>query len=259
MFGIDILAHAQQIGEVAGERVGLSAHSRDHGAEHDGGAQRAQCILGLHDQRRRRFVPHPLQGGEDFDDHGAALVERFAKQPLALVERLEARLRRLDAGLDVAHARGGIDELLIERAPIVGNRRDLALELLLVLGRDALPGARGIELLIMLPERVGIHVQRHARQRSAKAGGFGRRGIVSPRRRVVPRGIGRRQRGWRRAAGQKPTQIRAQGADRCGSTGGESSFARVDPSLRKARPSRRHAPAIRRGLGRCRHNTVKAD
>ncbi len=137
-------------------------------------------ILGLHDQRRRRFVPHPLQGGEDFDDHGAALVERFAKQPLALVERLEARLRRLDAGLDVAHPRGGIDELLIERAPIVGNRRDLALELLLVLGRDALLGARGIELLIMLPERVGIHVQRHARRGRRRRGNLGGGGLCRP-------------------------------------------------------------------------------
>ena len=59
------------------------AHSRNHGAEHDGGAQRVQCILRPHDQRRRRFVPNPLQGGENFDDHGAALVERLAKQLLA--------------------------------------------------------------------------------------------------------------------------------------------------------------------------------
>ena len=46
-----------------------------------------------------------------------------------LVERLKARLRRVDIGLDVADARGGVDELLIERAPVGAHGLDLDLEL----------------------------------------------------------------------------------------------------------------------------------
>ena len=115
---------------------------------------RLQRILGLDQQRRRRLMPDPLQRRENLDDRGAPLVERFAKQLFLLVERLEARLRRLDARLDIAHARRGVDELLVERAPIVAERVDLALELRLAFRRLALPRARRFEFLIALFEGV---------------------------------------------------------------------------------------------------------
>ena len=94
VFGVDVLAHAQQLGEIAGERIGLRAHLRHHGAEHDRGAHRLQRILGPHHERRRRLPADALQGGEDFDDHGAAFVERGFENMFPLVERLQARLRR---------------------------------------------------------------------------------------------------------------------------------------------------------------------
>ena len=106
--GNDVLAHAQQIGEVAGERVGLCPHFRDYGAERDGGAQRLQRILRPHQERGRRLPPDALEGGENLDDHGAALVERFLKNVFPLVERLETGLCRIDLRLDVAHARGRV-------------------------------------------------------------------------------------------------------------------------------------------------------
>ena len=156
VFADDVLAHAQQLGEIAGQRVGLGAHLRHHGAERDRGAHRLQRILRPHHQRRRRLAADALQRGEDFDDHGAALVERFLKVLFPLVERLQARLRRLDVGLDVADARRGIDELLIERAAVVAEGLDLELELGLASADCALLGARRVELLVVLLERVGI-------------------------------------------------------------------------------------------------------
>ena len=110
-------------------------------------------------------MPDPLQGGENFDDHRAAFVERFLKKALLLVERLETSFGRLDACFDAAHARGGIDELLVERAPIVAERLDLAFELGLVFRRLALLGARRFEFLIALLESIRIGRRRSGRRR----------------------------------------------------------------------------------------------
>ena len=122
-----------------------------------------QRVFRLHQQRRRRLVADALQRREDFDDGGAALVERFANGDFLLVERLEPRPRRLDVGLDVAHARRGIDQLLVERAPIVADRLDLAPELGLAFRRCAFLRADRIEFLIALLERVGIGLRRGRR------------------------------------------------------------------------------------------------
>ena len=73
----DILAHAHQIGEIADDRVGLCAHIRQHGAQHDGGAHGLQRILGLDQKRGRRLAPDPLQRRKNFGNRGAPLVERF--------------------------------------------------------------------------------------------------------------------------------------------------------------------------------------
>src|SRR5581483_4548800 len=111
-------------------------------------------IFRLDHQRRRRLPPNTLQRCQYFHDDGAAFVERRLEYTLALVQRLQPRLRCVDAGFDVAATRGGIDKLLIERGAIGANRLDLLLQLSLFLYRHPLLGARCIEFLIMLLERI---------------------------------------------------------------------------------------------------------
>ena len=84
----DSLAHPHEVSEIAGKCVGLYPHVRKHGAERDRGAHRLQRVFRLHQKCRRRLMPYPLQHGENFDDHGAALVERFTNKNFLLVERL---------------------------------------------------------------------------------------------------------------------------------------------------------------------------
>ena len=78
-------------------------------------------------------------------------------------------MRRVDLGLDVADARGGVDELLIELAPVFAERLDFALELGLAFRRLALLGARGVEFLIVLLERVRIGRRRRGAVGAAAA------------------------------------------------------------------------------------------
>src|ERR1700724_4001249 len=85
-----------------------------------------------------------------------------------LVERLQARLRRLDVGLDVADAGGGVDELLVERAAVGADGLDLELELGLGLQGRALLGACGVELLVVLLEHVEIGFCRRGRGRDGR-------------------------------------------------------------------------------------------
>ena len=139
-------------------------------------------------------MPDPLQGGENLDDHGAAFVERFLKKTFLLVERLETSFGRLDACFDAAHARGGIDELLVERPPIVAERLDLAFELGLVLRRLALPGARRFEFLIALLESIRIGRRRSGRRRLGGEVGHRTRRDRRLHRRLGGRGLGERSR-----------------------------------------------------------------
>ena len=143
--GGDLLAHAEEFAEIAGQRLDLLAHFRQHGAEQHGGAHRLQCVLGAGDQRRRRPMADALQGGEHLADHGAAAVERFADAGFVVVERLEPRLGRGDLGFQVAQARGGVDQVLVELAPVGADLLDLELERGLGVGRLALRVARGLE------------------------------------------------------------------------------------------------------------------
>ena len=93
--------------------------------------------------------------------------------------------RRIDARLDVAHARGGVDQLLVERAPVFAERVDLALELGLVFGRLPLFGADGVELLVVLFEGFGIGLRgaaaRPAASVAAGAPGAGAAGALARR------------------------------------------------------------------------------
>ncbi len=85
----------------------------------------------------------------------------FCNELFLLVERRQARLRRVDIGFDVADARRGVDQLLIELAAVRAQRLDLAPQLGLAFRRIALTRARGVEFLIVLFE--------HARRRSLLA------------------------------------------------------------------------------------------
>src|ERR1700689_4923401 len=84
---------------------------------------------------------------------------------------------------------GSVDELLIERAPVGADGLDLELEPGLGFQGRALLGARGIELLVVLLERVEIGFRRRARDDRWRwnlwrwdLGGWGlRRGILSER------------------------------------------------------------------------------
>jgi hypothetical protein len=159
-----------------------------------------------------------LQSGENFDDGGAPFVERFLKQALPVVERFEARSRRFNAGLDFAHVRGRVDQLLIERAPIVSDRLYFVLELGLVFRRLALRGARGFELLIARFQRLGVGVRLlgwlDGRRRK------GRRGHLRCRRPAdAGRDLGRRrlrQRGQIGSERQQDSQSRAKHKARIG-------------------------------------------
>ena len=150
---------------------------------------------------------------------------------LPFVERLEPRLRRIDARLDVADVSGTVDELLIERRAIGVDRLDFALEFDLRVQRRPLLGTGRVEFLIVLPEHVGCRLCRCGR------------GMTERRRSArAAREIERKRPNWLRTAAQKPKPSQAQGMDRCDSTVGESSYSRVDPSLRKARKSSKIRP-----------------
>ena len=88
IFTDDSLAHAHEFGEIAGKRVGLHPHIRKHSAKRNRRAHGLQGVFRLHQECRRRLMPYPLQHGEDFDDHGAALVERLTNETFLFVERL---------------------------------------------------------------------------------------------------------------------------------------------------------------------------
>ena len=73
---------------------------------------------------------------------------------LPVVERADTLLRQGDPVLHAADAGRGVDELLVELAPVVSELLDLALEQRFVLGCLALLGAQHLELLVALLDRV---------------------------------------------------------------------------------------------------------
>ena len=85
-----------------------------------------------------------------------------ANLALAGIERAKPRLGVVDAALDAAHPRGNVDQLRIELAAILADRRDLGLELVLQLRRGLLLRAGGLELLLALLDEVGVPARRPA-------------------------------------------------------------------------------------------------
>ena len=69
-----------------------------------------------------------------------------------VVERFEPRLGGGDLGLEIARARGGVDQFLIELAPVGADLLDLALERGLGVGGFALGVAGVLEFLVALLE-----------------------------------------------------------------------------------------------------------
>jgi hypothetical protein len=170
MFRDYILAHARQIGEIAGQRIGLCPHFRHDGTERDGGTHRLQCVFRLDQKRGRRLPPDTLEGCQNLNDDVAAICERFLKQMFLIVEWQETRPGRLDTGFDVADTCGGVDQLLVELGSILTQRLDFAPELGLAVCRIALLGAHRIEFLILLLERVRAGRRRRCRWRRSNGG-----------------------------------------------------------------------------------------
>src|SRR5262249_25498637 len=119
-----------------------------------GGAHGLQRILGAAHEGGWGMPADALQRRQHLGDDGAALLQRAAQYLLALVERRQAFLRLGGLLLHAADAGGGVDDLLIELAPVVADRLDLALELDFILQRLALLGAERLELLVAFLEGV---------------------------------------------------------------------------------------------------------
>ena len=81
--------------------------------------------------------------------------ERAADLLLAGIERAQPRFGVADPGLDAAHLGGDVDQLRIELAAVLADRRDIGLEFLLQFGRALLLRAGGFEFLLALLDGVG--------------------------------------------------------------------------------------------------------
>ncbi len=71
------------------------------------------------------------------------------------VERAQPGFGVADLGLDAAHLGGNVDELLVELAAVLSDRRDVGLELFLQFRGVLLLRAGGFEFLLALLDGVG--------------------------------------------------------------------------------------------------------
>ena len=152
--GRRLRAHAHQIAQFAGQRLGLDPHLRHDRAQQHGGAHRFERVLRLHHQGRRQAPADALEGGKHFDDDGTAAVERLADRRFAVDQLLQAGFGARNPALDRPDAGGGVDQRLIELAAILADRIDLVAQRLLALERLPLLGANRIEFLVALPDVV---------------------------------------------------------------------------------------------------------
>ena len=138
--------------------VSFSARARNSGttaAEQHGGAKRLQRVFRPYQQGRRRAPSRALQRCQHLHDLG----RRESSEPRICcsrqIERPQPRFGVADPGLDAAHLGGDVDQLLIELAAVLADRRDIGLELRLRFGRALLLRAGGFELLLALLDGVG--------------------------------------------------------------------------------------------------------
>src|SRR4029077_13143802 len=81
----DLLAQANELAEIGRKDLGLLAHFRQHCAQHHGGADGLERILGADEERGRCFAADALQGRQELGDEVAALLQRAPQRLLPLV------------------------------------------------------------------------------------------------------------------------------------------------------------------------------
>ena len=150
----ELLAQAHELVEIDGQRLRLMAHLRQDRPQHHRRAHGLQRVLGAEHDAGGRLPAHALQRRQHFGDGVAPFRQRCPQRLLPVVERADALVRLRDLVLHATDAGRGVDDLLIELAPVVADRLDLALEPCLVLGRLALLGAQRLELLVALLDRI---------------------------------------------------------------------------------------------------------
>ena len=129
---------------------------------------RSDCSAssGRTQERRRRASPGALQGRQHFDDLAAARIERVANLLLAAIERTQPRFGVGDPRLDAAHLGRDVDQLLVELAAVLAERRDIGFQFLLKLGCFSLLLAGGLKFLLALLDGVGRRGRRRLLLRS---------------------------------------------------------------------------------------------
>src|SRR4029079_17497629 len=150
----NLVAQADELAEIDGERLRLLAHFGNNCAQQHRRAHRSERVLGGHEERRRPLASDALQRRKHFRNGIVPLLQGNAQRLLAVLQRLQARLRLPNAVFHRGNARCGVDDLLVELATIVADLLDLALELGLVLKRAALLRTQLFELLVALLELV---------------------------------------------------------------------------------------------------------
>jgi hypothetical protein len=176
----NLFAQADQFGQVGRQHFGLMPHLGQRGPQDHRRTYRLQCVLGPEHEAGRSLPTDPLQRRQHLGNEGASLLQRCLQRLLVVVERFDPLLGLGDPLFHGDDPRRGLDDLLIEFAPVVADRFDLALELGLVLERPALLAAEDFELLVALLE--GIEAGRGGRtlpglgRRGARAGRLGGRG-----------------------------------------------------------------------------------
>ena len=151
-----VLRKRDQFAEVVGQFFRARAHFGHHRAQQHGGAKRLQRVFrpapatpAACAGRRVAGPPAPRRS------RSAANSSEAADLLLAAIERTQPRFGVADPGLDAAHLGGDVDQLLIELAAVLADRRDIGLQLLLRFGGALLLRAGGFQFLLALLDGVG--------------------------------------------------------------------------------------------------------
>ena len=87
-----------------------------------------QRVFGPHQQGRWRASSGALQRRQDLHNFGAARIQRSANFLLAGIERAQPCFGVTDPGLDAADLGCDVDQLLIELAAVLTDRRDIGFQ-----------------------------------------------------------------------------------------------------------------------------------
>ena len=144
-----------QFTEVAGQSFGAPAQFGHDGAQQHCRAKRLQRIFGSYQQRRRRAPCRPVAAPPAPRQFRSAANQASCKSAARGRRAAAPRFGLADPGLDAAHLGCDVDQLLIELAAVLADRRDIGLQLLLQFGGAFLLRAGGFEFLLPLLDRVG--------------------------------------------------------------------------------------------------------